>query len=307
MTTQITEKALVEDLAITSDGFPESISRGKLIFSRFMHNKLALTGAIVILLMSFTAFLLPYFLPFSPTHIDKEHLAEPPNLRHLWGTNLIGQDVLSQTLSGLRKSLIIAFSVAIISTFVAAVVGSIAGYFSGISDKVLMFIADALMVVPSFLIISISTTKFRYSSYLILVVFLAGFSWMLSARMVRSITLSIKERDYIHAAEFMGANRFTIIFRHILPNMASVLIADVTLNIGSAVIGEAGLSYFGFGVQPPDVSLGTLIADGAESALSYPWLFLWCCGCLTLLVLASNLVGDGLRDAFDSSSQGSDK
>lgn len=279
-----------------------SLPTFRLIIQRFCGKKLAVVGLFIIFCMFLAAFFGPYFLPFSPEHIDQKNLAMPPSALHPFGTNLIGQDVLAQTLSGMQKSLIIAVCVAFLSTLIAAVVGSVAGYFGGWSDKVLMFIVDVLLVVPSFLIISIATTRVRYGSYLILVFFLAAFSWMISSRMVRALTLSLRERDYVKAAKFFGERPIKIIFRHILPNMASVLIADATLNIGTAVVGEAGLSYFGFGVQPPEVSLGTLIADGASSAMAFPWMFIWCCGALMLLVLSSNLVGDGLRDALDASS-----
>ena len=121
-------------------------------------------------------------------------------------------------------------------------------------------------------------------------------------RAVRGMTISLREREYVMAARYMGVPAHRIIFRHILPNISSLLIVDATINVSAAVISETGLSYFGFGVQPPDVSLGTLIADGTQSATTYPWLFGFAAGILVALVLAVNLVGDGLRDAFDPTS-----
>ena len=128
---------------------------------------------------------------------------------------------------------------------------------------------------------------------------LAGFSWMITARVVRGLSLSLREREFVQAARFMGVPPAVIIARHLLPNMSSLLIIDATINVGGAILAETGLSYFGFGVQPPDVSLGTLIADGTRSALTFPWLFLFAGGLLILTVLAVSVVGDGLRDAFD--------
>jgi peptide/nickel transport system permease protein len=130
-------------------------------------------------------------------------------------------------------------------------------------------------------------------------VLLAAFNWMITARVVRSMTISLKEREFVRAARFMGVHPLRIIWRHILPNCASYLIVDATIAVGAAVMNETMLSYFGFGVQPPDVSLGTLIADGTDSAPSYPWMFYFAAGLLVLFVLAVNLVGDGLRDALD--------
>jgi peptide/nickel transport system permease protein len=131
---------------------------------------------------------------------------------------------------------------------------------------------------------------------------LAAFSWMITARIVRGLTLSLREREFVQAARFMGVPSRTIIFRHLLPNMSSFLIIDATLNVGGAILAESGLSYFGFGVQFPDVSLGNLIADGVGSALTFPWIFFFPGLCLIVTVLAVNVMGDGLRDALDPNS-----
>jgi peptide/nickel transport system permease protein len=120
---------------------------------------------------------------------------------------------------------------------------------------------------------------------------------------VRGLTLSLREREFVKAARFMGVPPWKIIFRHILPNMSSLLIVDATIAMGVAILGESSLSFFGFGVQPPDVSLGTLIASGLGSSQTYPWLFLFAAGFLIVAILAFNVIGDGLRDALDSSSE----
>jgi peptide/nickel transport system permease protein len=126
---------------------------------------------------------------------------------------------------------------------------------------------------------------------------------MITARIVRGLTLSLKEREFVHAARFMGVPGWLIIFRHILPNMASLLIIDATVNVSSLILAEVGLSFFGFGVQPPDVSLGTLIGDYSGAALTFPWQFYFPAGFLVVLVLSINLIGDGLRDALDPGAQ----
>jgi peptide/nickel transport system permease protein len=162
---------------------------------------------------------------------------------------------------------------------------------------------DLLLVLPAFLIISILSPLFRESTWLIFVVILAAFQWMITARIVRGTTLSLREREFVQAARFMGVPGWRIIFRHILPNMASILIIDATVNVSALIIAEVGLSYFGFGVQPPDISLGTMIQEFAGSVLTRPWEFYAPAGFLVALVLAVNLVGDGLRDAFDPTSR----
>jgi len=134
-------------------------------------------------------------------------------------------------------------------------------------------------------------------------VLLVAFPWMIAARIVRGLTLSLREREFVQAAKFMGTPARKIIASHILPNMSSLLIIDATITVGTAIIAETGLSFFGFGVQPPDVSLGTLIADGTASALTFPWLFAFSLGFLVLTVLSANFAGDGLRDALDPNSQ----
>ncbi len=166
-------------------------------------------------------------------------------------------------------------------------------------NTILVGVIDLLLVLPGFLIISILSPAFHNRTWLIFVLLLAAFQWMITARIVRGMTLSLKEREFVHAARFMGVPGSRIIFRHILPNMASLLIIDATVNVSSLILAEVGLSFFGFGVQPPDVSLGTLIGDYSGSALTFPWQFYFPAGFLIALVLAINLIGDGLRDAFD--------
>jgi glutathione transport system permease protein len=189
---------------------------------------------------------------------------------------------------------------AIISTGIAAVVGAAAGYFSGWTDRAVIVIIDLLLVLPGFLIIAILSPVFHGRTWLIFVLLLAAFQWMITARVVRSMTLSLKEREFVQAARFMGVPHRKIIFRHILPNMSSFLIIDATINVSSLILAEVGLSFFGFGVQPPDISLGTLINDHWQSAGTPDgYQFYLPAIMLVVLVLAVNLVGDGLRDALD--------
>ena len=136
-----------------------------------------------------------------------------------------------------------------------------------------------------------------------LIVLLAAFGWMISSRIVRGMTMSLREREFVSAARYMGVSNRRIIIRHIVPNVASFLIIDTALNVGAAILAETGLSFLGLGVKPPDVSLGTLIEDGQASATTFPWVFLFPAGVLVLIVLCANLTGDGLRDALDPSAR----
>ncbi|HEX2402908.1 MAG TPA: ABC transporter permease, partial [Mycobacterium sp.] len=190
------------------------------------------------------------------------------------------------------------------STIIAATVGAIAGYFGGRRDRALMWIVDLLLVVPSFYIIAIITPRTKESGTVLwLILLLSVFGWMISSRVIRGMTMSLREREFVSAARYMGVSNTRIIVRHIVPNVASFLIIDTALNVGIAIMAETGLSFLGFGVQPPDVSLGTLINDGKTSVTTFPWVFLVPASVLVLIILCANLVGDGLRDALDPSAR----
>jgi len=280
----------------------ETLSRGALVLRRFLRNKLGVTSGAVLVLLFVVAFLAPVFYPWDYRAQDDLALLTPPSPAHWFGTNQLGEDLFAGSIRGLQKSLVIGLLVGVISTAFAATVGAAAGYFGKAVDRALMWVVDLLLVLPSFLIIAILSPAFRGKSWLLLVVLLSGFSWMITARIVRGMTLTLREREYIKAARFMGLPAWKIITRHLIPNMASLLIIDATLSVGAAILAESALSFFGFGIQPPDVSVGTLIANGTDSALTFPWLFLFPAGLLTLTVLAVNFLGDGLRDALDPSS-----
>ncbi|BDE15455.1 MULTISPECIES: ABC transporter permease [Mycobacterium] len=275
-------------------------SRRTLVLRRFLRNRSAVVALTLLVLLFIGCYALPPLLPYSYRDLDFNALLQPPNTRHWWGTNAIGQDVLAQTLRGMQKSMLIGVCVAVISTGIAATVGSIAGYFRDWRDGMLMFVVDLMLVVPSFILIAIVSPRTKNSANIFaLVLLLAAFSWMVSSRMVRGLTMSLREREFIRAARYMGVSSRRIITNHILPNVASILIIDATLNVGFAILAETGLSFLGFGVQPPDVSLGTLIADGTQAATTFPWVFLFPAGVLVSIVLCANLTGDGLRDALD--------
>ncbi len=278
-------------------------SRRNLVLRRFLRNKPAVVALILLVVLFVGCYALPPFLPYSYTNLDYNALLQPPTVDHWFGTNSLGQDIFAQTLHGMQKSMLIGVCVAFISTAIAATVGSVAGYFGGWRDQMLMRVVDLLLVVPSFILIAIVTPRTKQSGSIFwLIVLLAGFSWMISSRIVRGMTMSLRDREFVQAARYMGVPSRRIIVRHIVPNVASILIIDTALNVGVAILAETGLSFLGFGVQPPDVSLGTLIADGTNSATTFPWVFLFPAGILVVIVLCANLVGDGLRDALDPGS-----
>lgn len=281
----------------------EFVSRRTLVFRRFRRNRSAVAALVVLVALFIGCYALPPLLPYSYTELDYYALQQPPSSQHWFGTTAIGQDLLAQILRGMQKSMLIGVCVAVISTTIAATVGSVAGFFGGWRDRALMWVVDLLLVVPSFILIAIITPRTKNSANIaLLIALLAGFSWMISSRMVRGMTMSLREREFVRAARYMGVSNSRIIARHVLPNVASILIIDTALNVGVAILAETGLSFLGFGVQPPDVSLGTLIADGTKSATTFPWVFLFPAGVLVLILVCANLTGDGLRDALDPGS-----
>lgn len=259
----------------------------------------ATAGVILLALLFLLAFAGPQLSRWSWQATDFTAFREPPSATHWLGTTQSGRDVFAVTLRGMQKSLIIGLFVAVVSTGLAALVGSFAGYLGGWTDRILMWWVDLLLVLPSFLVMAVVGPTLAHGSWPVFIGLLAGFMWMVTARVVRGMTLSLKDREYVMAARYMGVSAPRIILRHILPNLTSLLIIDATLNVSVAITGESALSYFGFGVQPPDSSLGTVIADGAGAATTYPWLFAPAAVLLVLIVLSANLIGDGLRVALD--------
>ncbi|KQY03322.1 peptide ABC transporter permease [Mycobacterium sp. Root135] len=302
----MTEPATTEASSTAQSGMDAGTfaSRRTLTTHRFLRNRLAVAALAVLTVMFVGCYALPPFLPWSYTDLDFLALQQPPSPSHWFGTNGLGQDLLAQTLRGMQKSLLIGVCVAFLSTIIAATVGAVAGYFGGWRDRTAMWVVDLLLVVPSFILIAIVTPRLGQSGRIIsLILLLAAFSWMISARIVRGMTMSLREREFVTAARYMGVSNWRIIVRHVLPNVASILIIDTTLNVGVAILAETGLSFLGFGIQPPDVSLGTLIADGTPSVTTFPWVFLFPAGILVLIVLCANVIGDGLRDAIDPSAK----
>jgi peptide/nickel transport system permease protein len=277
-------------------------SRRTLVLRRFLRNRLAAASLVLLAIMFVGCYALPPLLPYNYSDLDFFALQQPPNVDHWFGTNALGQDLLAQTLRGMQKSMLIGVCVALISTVIAATVGAVAGYFGGWRDRTLMWVVDLMLVVPAFLLITIVVQRTK-GDIVWMIVLLSVFSWMISSRIVRGMTMSLREREFVVAARYMGVRDTRIIVRHIVPNVASIIIIDTALNVGVAILAETGLSYLGFGVQPPDVSLGTLIASGTPSATTFPWLFLFPAGVLVLIIFCANLVGDGLRDALDPGSQ----
>ncbi|MGW0769117.1 ABC transporter permease [Streptomyces sp. NPDC002676] len=286
----------------TADGDPAPrLGGGRLYLRRFARNRGALLGvALFALLVLFSVFG-GLFTHFAYTDADFTALTQPPSAAHYFGTNQGGNDVLAESVHGLQRSLVIAVSVSVLTTVVAAVIGSGAAYLGGRVEKLTLAVIHFLLVVPSFLILALVSHRLA-GDWRVLILVLTLFGWMSTARVIWSMSTSLRERDYVLAAEFMGVRPWRIVVRHIIPNLGSLLVVNLTLGVVTTVLSETALSFLGFGVQTPDVSLGTMLADGSGTITSAPWLFAFPAGLVVLLTVSMTLVGDGLRDALDPTS-----
>lgn len=289
---------------ITSDQAPVTLSRFQLVLRRTFRPLGAKIGFVGLVLIILFAIFGPYVSPWSYADVDNTAFMQGPSAAHWLGTTQGGRDIFAMSVEGLRKSLMIGFSVAIIQTFLAAIIGASAAYFGGAVSKVILWIIDLMLVIPSFLMIAIITQKAGNAkgSIPLFILLLAAFGWMLSARVVRAMTSSVASLDYVQAARFMSVPSRAVIFRHIIPNISSYLIVDFTLGLAAAVLAETSLSFFGFGVQAPQTSLGTMISEGSRMATTFPWVFLAPAVLLVLTLLFVNFLGDAVRDALDPSS-----
>ncbi|MFI0482005.1 ABC transporter permease [Actinomadura sp. 9N215] len=268
-----------------------------------LRNRRSAAGLVLLTLLVLLVSAGPLVSPWRWDETDFAAFGAGPSAGHWLGTTQSGRDVFAVTLRGARTSLLIGLAVAVISTGVAAVVGTVAGYAGGRLDRALMWGVDLLLVLPPFLIVVLLAPRLDGGAP-VLVPLLAAFMWMITARTVRAMTASLRGREYVLAARFLGVGAPRVIVRHVLPQLASLLVVDAGLNVSVAIVAEGGLSYLGLGVRPPDVSLGTLIADGQGAAAACPWPFGFAAGLLVVIVLAVNLLGDGLRDVLDPASEG---
>ncbi|MGW4414371.1 ABC transporter permease subunit [Streptomyces misionensis] len=274
---------------------------GRLYLRRFLRNRLAVVGVVIFLLLVLFAAFGSRFTSYAYTDADFTALTQPPSGLHWFGTNQGGNDIYACAVHGLQRSLVIAVSVSVLTIVLAAIIGSGAAYFGGRVERTTLAVIHFLLIVPSFLILALVSHRLA-GDWRVLIVVLTVFGWMSTARVIWSVSTSLRERDYVRAAEFMGVGPLRIILRHIIPNLGSLLIVNLTLGVVATVLSETALSFLGFGVQTPDVSLGTMLADGAGTITSAPWLFAFPAGLVVLLTVSMTLIGDGLRDALDPTS-----
>jgi peptide/nickel transport system permease protein len=300
--TNVTGEEVEPFLELTPALVQKRRSQSRIIFDRFLRNRAAIVGAVFLILLFVLCWFGPLFWRIDPNQIDVLNIAAqqaPPSLAHPLGTDDVGRDTLARALAGGRVSL----SVGLLSMFLAIVfgvgIGSFAGFYGGAVDNILMRFTDVILAVPLYLLLFVLSASFTDGTPKSVVILIAIFGWTYAARLVRGEFLALKEREYILASRTIGAKNFRLMFRHMLPNAAGPIIVNATLLIGVNIILESVLSYFGFGIKPPDASWGEMISVGEGLFAIDPWLVLVPGFLIFATVLSFNLVGDGLRDALD--------
>lgn len=276
--------------------------RGRLYLRRFRRSRGAMVGAVILAGLVAFAALGGLATAYTHTDVDFTALTAAPSPSHVLGTNPAGNDTYAQAVHGLQRSLVIALTVSLLTTLFAAFVGATAAYLGGRAEKVVLTVIHFLLVVPAFLVLALMSSS-TGGDWRVLILVLTAFGWMFGARVVWSLATSLREREYVLAARFMGVGPVRVVLRHIIPNIGSLLIVSFTLGVVATVQAETALSFIGFGVQHPDVSLGTMLDDGAATLSTAPWLFAVPAVLVTLLTVSMALIGDGLADALNPTSK----
>ena len=265
---------------------------------RFCSNKAAVSGSIILFFLFFMAIFGPYFSAYSPFEIHLELKNQPPSLNFIFGTDELGRDVFTRTWWGARISLSIGIIAAAIDVLIGIIWGTIAAYFKGLTDEIMMRICDILSSIP-YLLIVILLLVVLGPGFTTIIIALSLTGWINMARIIRGHCLQILESDFIQAAHSIGASKSRIIFSHLIPNSFGIIIATVTLTIPSAIFSEAFLSFLGLGIQAPTASWGVMVSDSLSALRYYPWRLFFPALMITLTILGFNLFGDGLRDSLD--------
>ena len=268
------------------------------VWRRFRRNRLAVLGAATGVLLVLVAVFADVVAPYSPTLVNLNEQFEPPSLKHPFGTDYFGRDILSRVIHGARISLVIGLVPTVMALAFGTVVGVTAGFKGGKIDTVLMRLGDIVMAFPS-LILAMVVTYTLGASLFTLFIALAVVGWAGAARVVRAQTLSLRQRDFVTASRSVGVGQAGIMYRHIIPNCLAPILILLTLGIPGAIMAEAGLSFLGVGAQPPTPSWGLMVNEGQEYLFSAPWASIFPGLAILVTVLAFNFVGDGLRDALD--------
>ncbi|WP_412027996.1 ABC transporter permease [Deinococcus yunweiensis] len=284
---------------------------------RLRRHRAAMVSLAVIVVLILTAIFAPLIAPYDPNSQDLAGIYAPPGAAHLMGQDSLGRDLLSRIIYGSRISLLVGFSVSLFSILLGTLMGVLAGFFGGRTDTVISRFIEIMLSVPELplqLTLSglfavsdapaiVALRENPNSSVFIIVGIFTFFGWMGTARLVRGEVLKLKNLEYVDAARALGASSARVMARHLVPNLLAIIIVNGTLAVGGAILGEAALSFLGFGIQPPVSTWGNMLSNANEVVLEHPFVAFWPGFAILITVLAFNFLGDGLRDAFDPKSR----
>ena len=268
------------------------------LWRRFSRNKGALFGLFVLFLIVFASIFAEVLSPYDPVAQDFMLLMQPPSAQHWLGTDSLGRDILSRMIYGSRIALIVGILAVLLAMAVGVTLGLIAGYYGGLVDSIIMRIMDGLFAFP-ILILAIALMAIMGLGLVNIIIAVAVGMIAPFARVTRGDVLAIRGEIYVEAAQLLGLNHFTIIFRHVLPNVLAPIIVQGALRVSGAIITEAGLSFLGLGIPPPTPVWGSMISEGRQFIIMAPWISTFPGIALMIAVVGLNLLGDGLRDTFD--------
>ena len=267
----------------------------------FRNHKMAFVGGIVLILFAFAAVFADQIVPYDPNVTNTDYAKGkpmPPTVEYALGTDNYGRDYLSRTISGIRISLFVGVSAVVFQLLIGVTVGAIAGYFGGWIDNLLMRITDMFLAVPAFMLLLI-LAGILGGTLFALIFAIGALNWMTVARLVRGQFLSLREQEFVQAGRVIGASHLRLIMIYLLPNTVSSIVVAATLSIPGAILTESALSFLGLGVPPPDASLGNMLGGAQQWIRSAWWMWIVPGATISMIVLAFNFVGDGLRDALD--------
>jgi peptide/nickel transport system permease protein len=276
----------------------ETILQSRRRFWRVLKQPTVAVGMIILLIFIVAAVFAPVLSPYDPIHQDVVHGLGPPSAVHFLGTDKLGRDIFSRMLYGARISLVVGAAVVILSSVVGGMFGLIAGFLGGWVDEALMRITDIFFAFPA-LILAMAIAGALGPNLRNALIAISAVTWPVYARLVRGQVLSLKEREFIVAARVVGVPEWRIVTRHLLPNTLAPLLVQGSFDMGAAITAVAGLSFIGFGAQPPTPEWGVMISEGRNYIATQWWLATVPALAILLLVSGFNLLGDGLRDALD--------
>jgi peptide/nickel transport system permease protein len=305
----------IPDAALASETMFEEIpyearTMSQMAWRAFRRHKPAMVGLFIITLLVLGAIFAPVISPYDPNKSDLDHMLAAPSTKHLMGTDELGRDLLTRILYGGRVSLSIGVMAMALAVLVGVIVGGLAGFYGRWVDNLLMRFVDMMLSFPSLFVLIILALALRdipidalrgtaFASVFSIVLVIAVLSWMTVARLVRASFLSLKEQEFLTAAQSIGAGSRRQMIRHLLPNAMSPIIVAATFRVATSIVTEAGLSYLGFGVQPPTSTWGNMLKNAQTNMTRAPWTAIFPGLMIFVAVIAINFIGDGLRDALD--------